>query len=216
MKMGKATKRSIGISLMLFIWIGAWSNPAKADPRIEYAGPAMTEEIQALFDGHFAEYLNSMKKHYDTDGDFRQAEVQGGIMVEQISLEGHDFFGMGYEFPLRLEGRTVGTVTVEQGMNEWEITGVSPIADLDRELGEAIERFPSAKAIRYVHDPSYRIRGFYTDMESPALFFDTRTQTVCIRPNKNHAERSPRSLRMVFYPLSPVLKSTYADTISAP
>jgi len=182
MKIRKGT--SFGIVLILFIFGCVWSLTATADTRIEYTYPEMKEGVQALFDEHFAEYLNSMKSHYDTSGDFREAELIDGILVQQVSLEGHNFFGMGYEFPLQLEGETVGTVMVEQNltsgqdMSEWKITDVSPIADLDRQLNEAVKRFPSAKALGYIHDPNFRIRGFYAQTDSDTQFFDTYTQTV--------------------------------------
>lgn len=168
----------IGMSLMLCIWIGVWNNPAKAESSINYTGPETTAEVQALFDEYFSEYLNSMKQHYNTNGDFRQAKVKDGIMVQQVSLEGHTFFGMGYEFPLQLEGRTVGTVMVGQNWTEWEITDVSPIDDLDRELDKVVKRFPSAKGIGYIHDPNFRIRGFHLKNGTDIQFFDTHTQTV--------------------------------------
>ena len=178
--------RSFGIALVLFIVACVWSLTTTADTRIEYAYPEMKEGAQALFDEHFAEYLNSMKSHYDTDGDLRQAELIDGVSVQQVSLEGHNFFVTGYEFPLQLEGKTVGTVMVEQNLmagpdaSEWKITDVSPIADLDYQLSEATRRFPSARAIRYIHDPNFRIRGFYaqTDTDTDGQFFDTYTQTV--------------------------------------
>ncbi|NGZ77203.1 hypothetical protein [Saccharibacillus alkalitolerans] len=172
------TGKRLRIGLAIFAFSCMLHNPANAGPVVDYVSPVMTEEIQALFDEHFAEYLNSMKKRYDTDGDFRQARLGNGIMVQQISLEGHDFFGMGYEFPLRLAGKTVGTVEVEQGMNEWEIVDVTPIADLDRELNDITKHIPSAQRATYIHDPNFRIRGFYVETDEAPQFFDILTHTA--------------------------------------
>ena len=45
-------------------------------------------------------------------------------------------------------------------------------------MNEAVKRFPSAKALVYIHDPNFRIRGFYVQTDSDTEFFDVHTQTV--------------------------------------
>lgn len=76
-------------------------------------------------------------------------------------------------------------------------------------MNEAVKRFPSAKALGYIHAPNFRIRGFYAQTDSDTKFFDIHTQTV-IPIEQLYAQIDARSLEPGFSPsekaLAPVIQ----------
>lgn len=155
----------------------AFGGTASAEPERELASPEIRSAIQKQLESRYADLLNLDKSSFNTDGDFKEAELGEGQAVYRIEDTDYALIFKGYEFPLTLDGKEVGTVEAENIEGSWVIFNISSSSDLSSLIQQARSRAGTG-TFKYVNAPEYFVRGFYLKNDEGERFFDANTNEV--------------------------------------